>query len=116
MKFGVITFPGSNCDQDMIYVLESTMGYEVERLWHKDADLKGVDFVILPAGSHLEIIYVQEQLPIILQLWVKCKNMLPKVVMYWVFVTVFKFCASQNYCQERCCTIIIRSLPVRMFT
>ena len=50
MKFGVITFPGSNCDQDMIYVLESTMGYKVERLWHKDADLKGVDFVILPGG------------------------------------------------------------------
>mgnify|MGYP006084438381 FL=1 len=50
MKFGLITFPGSNCDQDMIYVLESTMGYEVERLWHKDADLKGVDFVILPGG------------------------------------------------------------------
>jgi phosphoribosylformylglycinamidine synthase I len=50
MKFGVITFPGSNCDQDMIYVLESTMGYKVERLWHKEADLKGVDFVILPGG------------------------------------------------------------------
>lgn len=50
MKFGVITFPGSNCDEDMIYVLERTMGYKVERLWHKDADLKGVDFVVLPGG------------------------------------------------------------------
>ena len=50
MKFGVITFPGSNCDQDIIHVLESTMGYKVERLWHKEADLKGVDFVILPGG------------------------------------------------------------------
>lgn len=50
MKFGVITFPGSNCDQDMIYVLESIMGYEVERLWHKDADLKGADFIVLPGG------------------------------------------------------------------
>ena len=50
MKFGVITFPGSNCDQDMIYVLESLMGYEVERLWHKDADLKGADFIVLPGG------------------------------------------------------------------
>lgn len=50
MKFGVITFPGSNCDQDMIYVLETIMGYEVERLWHKDADLKGADFIVLPGG------------------------------------------------------------------
>ena len=50
MKFGVITFPGSNCDQDMIYVLESIMGYTVERLWHKESNLKGVDFVVLPGG------------------------------------------------------------------
>ncbi len=50
MKFGVVTFPGSNCDQDMIYVLESILGQEVERLWHKDTDLKGVDFVVLPGG------------------------------------------------------------------
>lgn len=50
MKFGVITFPGSNCDQDMIYVLESIMGYEVERLWHKDTSLNGAEFIILPGG------------------------------------------------------------------
>lgn len=50
MKFGVITFPGSNCDQDMIYVLESIMGYQVERLWHKDSDLKGAEFIVLPGG------------------------------------------------------------------
>jgi phosphoribosylformylglycinamidine synthase len=50
MKFGVVTFPGSNCDEDMVYVLETLMGQEVERLWHKDTDLKGVDFVVLPGG------------------------------------------------------------------
>jgi len=50
MKFGVVTFPGSNCDQDMIYVLESIMGQKVERLWHKDHDLKGSDFIVLPGG------------------------------------------------------------------
>lgn len=50
MKFGVVTFPGSNCDQDMIYVLEELLGQEVERLWHKDTDLKGVDFIVLPGG------------------------------------------------------------------
>lgn len=50
MKFGVITFPGSNCDQDMVYVLETIMGQQVEKLWHKDHDLKGCEFIVLPGG------------------------------------------------------------------
>ena len=50
MKFGVVSFPGSNCDQDMIYVLESIMDQEIARLWHKDHDLQGCDFVVLPGG------------------------------------------------------------------
>ena len=50
MKFGVVTFPGSNCDQDMIYVLQNLLGQQVETLWHKDTSLKNVDMVILPGG------------------------------------------------------------------
>jgi phosphoribosylformylglycinamidine synthase subunit PurQ / glutaminase len=50
MKFGVVIFPGSNCDQDMIYVLETVMGQQVEQLWHKDTDLKGCDMIVLPGG------------------------------------------------------------------
>jgi len=50
MKFGVVIFPGSNCDEDVIHVLEKIMGQEVVRLWHKDHDLQGVDFVVLPGG------------------------------------------------------------------
>ena len=50
MIFGVVTFPGSNCDEDIVYVLESILKQKVERLWHKDADLKGADFIILPGG------------------------------------------------------------------
>lgn len=50
MKFGVVIFPGSNCDEDIIYVLEQIMGQEVVRLWHKDHNLQGVDFVVLPGG------------------------------------------------------------------
>lgn len=50
MKFGVVIFPGSNCDQDMIHVLRNIMGQEVVELWHKDRDLKGVDMVVLPGG------------------------------------------------------------------
>ncbi|MFM7386539.1 MAG: phosphoribosylformylglycinamidine synthase I, partial [Bacteroidota bacterium] len=50
MKFGVITFPGSNCDQDMVYVLSNLLGQQVVSLWHKEPDLKGADVVILPGG------------------------------------------------------------------
>ena len=50
MKFGVVIFPGSNCDEDMVYVLQEIMGFPVERLWHKERDLKGCDFVVLPGG------------------------------------------------------------------
>lgn len=50
MKFGVIVFPGSNCDEDTIYVLRNLLGQEVEKLWHKDSDLKNCDFIILPGG------------------------------------------------------------------
>ena len=50
MKFGVVVFPGSNCDKDMVYVIEKIMGQEVVELWHKDTDLQEVDFIILPGG------------------------------------------------------------------
>lgn len=50
MKFGVVIFPGSNCDEDIIYVLEKIMGQQVVRLWHKNHDLEGADFIVLPGG------------------------------------------------------------------
>ncbi len=50
MKFGVVIFPGSNCDEDIIYTLQNVLGQKVERLWHKDHDLKGSDFIVLPGG------------------------------------------------------------------
>jgi phosphoribosylformylglycinamidine synthase I len=50
MKFGVVIFPGSNCDEDIIHVLDKIMGQQVVRLWHKDHDLQGADFIILPGG------------------------------------------------------------------
>jgi phosphoribosylformylglycinamidine synthase len=50
MKFGVVTFPGSNCDQDIMDVLSRVMGQPVENLWHKNQVLKGADMIILPGG------------------------------------------------------------------
>src|SRR6476660_8425702 len=53
MKFGVIVFPGSNCDRDMQYALQEELGYEVLMLWHKDSDLSMFsteDCIVLPGG------------------------------------------------------------------
>ncbi len=53
MKFGVIIFPGSNCDQDIIHVLKNVLNQEVKTLWHKDHDLQGLttdDCIVVPGG------------------------------------------------------------------
>jgi phosphoribosylformylglycinamidine synthase len=50
MKFGVVIFPGSNCDFDTIHALRDVVGRPTEILWHKDHDLRGVDCVVLPGG------------------------------------------------------------------
>lgn len=50
MKWGVVTFPGSNDDHDALYCLETVLGQQVVSLWHKDRDLRGVDALVLPGG------------------------------------------------------------------
>ena len=50
MKFGVVVFPGSNCDHDAFYAVESALGQQAAFLWHQSADLEGSDVVILPGG------------------------------------------------------------------
>ncbi len=50
MKFGVVIFPGSNCDFDTVYALKDVLGQPTITLWHKDHDLRGVDCVVLPGG------------------------------------------------------------------
>ncbi len=48
--FGVIVFPGSNCDHDAYHALKHVMNADVRFLWHKDTDLSGVDALIIPGG------------------------------------------------------------------
>lgn len=50
IKFGVVVFPGSNCDHDAYYALKKILDFDVTFLWHKDTDLKGIDAVVLPGG------------------------------------------------------------------
>ena len=50
MKFGVVVFPGSNCDHDAWFAVSRNAGQQAEFLWHDSPDLKGCDAVILPGG------------------------------------------------------------------
>ena len=50
MKFGVVVFPGSNCDEDMVYVLKNIFNQEVVKLWHKNTSLEECTHIVLPGG------------------------------------------------------------------
>jgi len=49
-KFGIVVFPGSNCDHDAYWVLRKLLGYHTNFLWHKETDLKESDVIVLPGG------------------------------------------------------------------
>jgi phosphoribosylformylglycinamidine synthase subunit PurQ / glutaminase len=50
VRFGVVVFPGSNCDHDSYHVLKHVCGQQTRFVWHKDSDLSGLDAVVLPGG------------------------------------------------------------------
>jgi len=53
MKFGIVVFPGSNCDHDAYHAAKHVLGQEAEFIWHKETSLRGADVVVLPGGfSH----------------------------------------------------------------
>lgn len=50
MNWGVIVFPGSNCDRDAAYVLSENLGQRVDLIWHQETSVSGKDVVVLPGG------------------------------------------------------------------
>ena len=50
MKFGVVVFPGSNCDHDCYYVIDKVLGQHVDYVWHGSTDVAGYDCLVLPGG------------------------------------------------------------------
>jgi len=50
MRFGVVVFPGSNCDHDCFYVLNNALNQDVKYIWHKDIEVRDVDCIVLPGG------------------------------------------------------------------
>ncbi|NRB08890.1 MAG: phosphoribosylformylglycinamidine synthase subunit PurQ [Richelia sp.] len=50
MKFGVVVFPGSNCDRDVAYVTRDIVGQPTRMIWHQETDIADVDVIVLPGG------------------------------------------------------------------
>ena len=50
MKFGIIVFPGSNCDHDAYHVISKQVGQPVDFIWHRDTNLNSYDALIIPGG------------------------------------------------------------------
>src|SRR4051812_2939150 len=50
IKFGIVVFPGSNCDEDAYHAATHVLGQQAEYIWHKETDLHGADVVVLPGG------------------------------------------------------------------
>ena len=67
MKFGVVVFPGSNCDRDMYDALKYDLEQDVTMLWHKDKDLSKFnteDCIILPGGFHMGLFALRGYCPV----------------------------------------------------
>ena len=63
MKFGVIVFPGSNCDHDAYHVISKHVGQPVDFIWHRETDLSSYDAVILPGGFPTATIFAPAPSP-----------------------------------------------------
>src|SRR4051794_1564521 len=50
MKFGIVVFPGTNCERDTLHVVRDVLGEQATMLWHRDRDLQRCDVVVLPGG------------------------------------------------------------------
>ncbi|MGQ4647480.1 phosphoribosylformylglycinamidine synthase subunit PurQ [Lyngbya aestuarii] len=50
MKFGIVVFPGSNCDRDVAHVTHNLLGYSTRMVWHQETDISDLDVVVIPGG------------------------------------------------------------------
>lgn len=58
MKTGIVVFPGTNRERDMVHAIERVSGRKPTLLWHQQESVEGLDLVILPGGSAMETIFV----------------------------------------------------------
>ncbi len=75
MKFGVIIFPGSNCDHDAFWTIQHVANQPVTFLWHESHDLENCDAIIVPGGLLTGTICALARLPSFRRSWSRCENL-----------------------------------------
>lgn len=114
MKFGVIVFPGSNCDQDTVYVIREILEQDVVTLWHKETNFNSnIDVIILPGGfsygDYLRSGALAKFSPIMNRV-IDFANNGGYVL---AFVMVFKYFARVAFCQEHYSITPAKSLSAK---
>jgi phosphoribosylformylglycinamidine (FGAM) synthase-like amidotransferase family enzyme len=103
MKFGVLVFPGSNCDHDAFYAIEAVARQPVSFLWHDSSDLEGSDAIIVPGGfaygDYLRTGAIARFSPIMESV----RSLLPLAALSSASATVFRFSAKPAFCPARLC-------------
>ena len=115
MKFGIVVFPGSNCDHDAVPRRASTSsGQEAEYLWHKDTDLKGATSSSCPAASRTATTCATGAMarfsPIMGAVRAVRRS---AAVRCSASATAFRFCSRPGSFPARCCAIAASKLPLR---
>jgi phosphoribosylformylglycinamidine synthase len=100
MKFGVVVFPGSNCDHDAYHVFSKHVGQPVDFIWHKETNLNGFDAVIVPGGFSYGDYLRAGALARFSPVMNAVKKFAADGSTYSVYAMVFRSFAKRGCCQE----------------
>ena len=96
MKFGVIIFPGSNCDHDAFWTIQQVAKQPVTFLWHESHDLQNCDAIVVPGGfaygDYLRTGAIAKFSPVMESV----KKFAEAAAWFWGSVMAFRFCASPD--------------------
>src|SRR6516225_3462469 len=97
MKFGVVVFPGSNCDHDAFHAIGHVLQKPVEFIWHQSQELHNCDAIILPGGfSYGDYLRTGA-----IARFSTVMNSRKAEAWCWAFATAFRFSWKQGCCQAR---------------
>src|SRR5881227_3034888 len=96
MKFGVIVFPGSNCDHDAYHVISKHVGQPVDFIWHRETDLSSYDAVIIPGGFSYGDYLRAGALASFSPVMNSVRNLRRRTSWFWASAMAFKFSAKRG--------------------
>lgn len=98
MKFGIIVFPGSNCDHDAYHVISKQVGQPVDFIWHRDTNLNSFDALIIPGGFSYGDYLRAGALARFSPVMESVKSLPPPAALSWAYAMVSKSFVKRDYC------------------